>query len=131
MKKAPVKKCTLMLSSCPANWRVVTKPNDIPMARTYVRTVKETAPAAILPRYPRGACLMRFVSLADWYLSFGQAFREVVDVVQFGSWDFRGGSGHLLQLYSLVEDEFYPRDFGFVDGFSYLAEEPDVNFSYA
>ena len=74
---------------------------------------------------------MRFVSLADWYLSFGQAFREVVDVVQVGSCDFRGGSGHLLQLYSLVEDEFYPRDFGFVDRFSYLAEEPDVNFSYA
>ncbi len=37
----------------------------------------------------------------------------------------------MFQLYSLVEDEFYTSDFGFVDGLSYLAEEPDVNFSYA
>jgi hypothetical protein len=74
---------------------------------------------------------MRFVSLADWYLSFGQTFGEVINIVQVGFCDFCGGFGDSSQLYSFVEDEFYPRDFGFVDGLSYLAEEPDVNFSYA
>jgi hypothetical protein len=71
-----------MLSSCPANWAEVTRPSATPMAKIYVRTVKETAPAAILPRSPRGAWLMRFVSLADWYLSLRQALGEVVNVVE-------------------------------------------------
>jgi hypothetical protein len=74
---------------------------------------------------------MRFVSLADWYLSFGQALGEVVNVVEIGLRDFRGGFGDLFQFYSLVQNKFYSSDFRFVDGLSYLAEEPDVNFSYA
>ncbi len=74
---------------------------------------------------------MRFVGLADWYLSFGQALGEVVNVVEVRSCNFRGGFGDLFELHSLVKDEFHSGDFGFVDGLSDLAEEPDVNFSYA
>ena len=54
----------------------------------YVKETNNAAAADIQPRTAREVGLMRFGWLADWYFAFGQAFCEVINVVQVGFCDF-------------------------------------------